>query len=344
MTSQTIQKLKLKTCIATLFIIVLLLQLSNNGTLNTKAENEQIPGIRLASTVGIVINDANISYYSSSGAGLIDNPYIIDNLIIDTNQSLAVEFKSVTSYFVLRDSYLKGATYGVYMSSVALGRSKVINCTIEGGLSIGGINSHYMTVHNCTLRALQGSSFSRGLNFTKNVVEIMGLYSSSLMHIAGENNIVDDNVIYGDSSAIRINDILNSSIRNNILDRTGFYIYEDKVMNILNNTYENNIINGKPFGFFYNRSDEIITGNQYGQIYIVNSINIDIEGYEMNNVNMGLQVHNCTDISIRNVNGSGKNGIEARTVEGLLIENCNWNGDDDGTQLWVVNDAIIQNN
>ncbi len=59
---------------------------------------------------------------------------------------------------------------------------------------------------------------------------------------------------------------------------------------------------------------------------------------------MGVQVHNCTNISIRNVNVTGKNGVEVRTVEGLLVENCNWNGDDDGSQLDGVNDAIIRNN
>lgn len=338
------RKLTIRICFVIFFVLVLLLQFSSNWTTGMNDENEQIIELNLTLSDGIRINDANISSYSSSGTGASDDPYIIENLIIDTTDSLAVEFYYVTSYFILRDSSLKGATYGVYMINVALGVSQVINCTIEGGLSIGGINSHYMTIHNCTLRATQGSSFSRGLKFTKNVVDITGKYSSSHLRITDENNIIEDNVFYGDSSAIRINSILNSSIRNNILNGAGFYFYEDTVANILNNTYENNIINGKPFRLFYNQLDETITGNQYGQIFIINSINVDIEGYEMNNVNMGIQVHNCTNISIRNVNGTGKNGIEARTVEGLLIENCNWNGDDDGTQLWEVNDAIVQNN
>ncbi len=326
------------------FILVLLLQFSSNWTTGMNVDNEQKTELNLTSTVGIQINEGNIASYSSSGTGAPDDPYIIDNMMINTTDSLAIEFYYVTSYFILRDSSLKGSTYGVYLSGVASGVSQVINCIIEGGLSIGGINSHYMTVHNCTLRAGQGSLFSRGLNFTKNIVEITGPASSSLMHFRDENNIIEDNIFYGDSSAIRINAVLNSSIRNNILNGAGFYIYEDQVANILNNTYENNIVNGKPFGFFYNLLDETITGNQYGQIYIVNSIGIDIEGYEMNDVNVGMQVHNCTNISVSNVNVTGKNGIEARTVEGLLIENCNWNGDDDGTQLDGVNDAIIRNN
>lgn len=324
--------------------LILLLQFSSNWTTGIKIDNEQKTEFNLISTVGITINEANIASYSSSGTGASDDPYIIDNMMINTTDSLAIEFYYVTSYFILRDSSLKGATYGVYLNGIASGVSQVINCTIEGAISIGGMNSHYMTVYNNTLIAAQGSSFSQGLNFSKNIVQITGPYSSSHLHVNDENNIIEDNIFYGDSSAIRIIGVLNSSIRNNILNGAGFYIYEDIVTNILNNTYENNIINGKPFGFFFNRIDETIIGNQYGQIYIVNSINVDIEGYEMNNINMGMQVHNCTNVSIRNVNGTGKNGIEARTVEGLLIENCNWNGDDDGAQLRGVTNAIIQNN
>ncbi len=180
------RKLTIRICFVIFFILVLLLQFSSNWTTGMKDENEQIIKLNLTLSDGIRINDANISSYSSSGTGASDDPYIIDNMMINTTDSLAIEFYYVTSYFILRDSSLKGATYGVYLNGVASGVSQVINCTIEGGLSIGGINSHYMTVHNCTLRAGQGSLFSKGLNFTKNVIEITGPASSSLMHFRYE--------------------------------------------------------------------------------------------------------------------------------------------------------------
>ncbi|MCG3225397.1 MAG: right-handed parallel beta-helix repeat-containing protein [Candidatus Heimdallarchaeota archaeon] len=344
MTSIKIQKLTLRTCFVILFIFILLLQLSSFGVKGIQSGIDNNSKIALTSSFGIVIDDANITYYSSSGIGSQDDPYIIENLIVDTTDSLGIKFNYVTSYFILRDSYAKGSTYGVYLSGVSEGRSQIINCTIEGGLSLGGINSHYMTVYNCTLRAGQGSSFSRGLNFTKNIMEIKGPASSSLLHLTDENNIIEDNTFIGDSSAVRISDARNSSFRNNIFEGAGFRIYENKVMDILNNTYENNIVNGKPFGFFYNRSDETITGNQYGQIYIINSDNIDFEGYEMGYVNVGIQVQKCTDISIKNVNVTGDDGIEARTGEGLIIEECHLYGDGNGIQVREVNNTVIRNN
>ena len=337
-------KLTTRICLVILFSLIMSFQFSSNWTSGIKDDNEQKNEINLVSTDGIRITEANISSISSSGTGAEADPYIIDNMMIDTTDSLAIEFYYVTSYFILRDSSLKGSTYGVYLNGVASGVSQVINCTMEGGLSIGGINSHYMTIYNCTLRAGQGSLFSQGLNFTKNVVEITGPYSSSSIHIRNENNIFEDNIIYGDASAVRINGLTSSTIKNNVLIGAGFDIYEDLLVDILSNVYENNIVNGKPYAFLYNRSDETFTGNQYGQIYLVNSENIVIHGYEMSNINRGLQVYNCTDVSIKNVNVTGRDGVRVSYVDGLLIEDCNWNGDDDGSEILEVNNAIIQNN
>ena len=158
--------------------------------------NDQSFEFDLVSAVGIQITEANIASYSSSGTGAIDDPYIIEDMQINTTDSLALEFSYVTSYFILRDSYCRGNTYGVYLSGVASGVSQVVNCVIEGGLSIGGINSHYMTIYNCTLRGTQGSLFSQGLNFSKNVVEISGPARSTAVNIRNENNIFEDNIMY----------------------------------------------------------------------------------------------------------------------------------------------------
>jgi hypothetical protein len=335
---------KLTTFLISFFIFLSALQLSNNWTTGMKSDIEQNAKINLVSTDGLQITEANITSVSSSGTGLNNDPYIIENINIDTTDSLALEFYYVTSHFILRDSSLKGSTYGVYITGISSGIAKIINCTIEGGLSIGGINALYLTIYNCTLRASQGSSFRHGLNFTRNVVEITGPYSTTTMRIEDQDNIIEDNLIYGDSSAIMLNDITDSTIKNNVLIGAGFYMYENQITDISTNAFENNLVNGKPYGFFVNRSDEVFSENQYGQIYIVNSEDIDIENHEMYDVNMGVQVHNCTNVSIRNVNGTGKNAIEARNVDGILVENCNWNGDDDGTQLRNVDDATIQNN
>ncbi len=327
------------------FSLLLLFQLSSNTLTGMNVEQKHSTEINLVSSSGIQITEANIASYSSSGTGSsVSDPYIIEDMNINTTDSLALEFNYVTSYFILRDSYCKGSTYGVYLTGVTSGVSQIINCTIEGGLSLGSINSHYMTVYNCTLRAGQGSLFSKGLNFTKNVLDITGPFSNTAINIRNEDNIFEDNIVYGDSSAVIINSLVNSTIKNNVLIGAGFNIYNDLVEKILSNVFENNIVNGKPYAFINGRSEQTITGNQYGQIYLLNSRDMIIQGYEMNNVNIGVQVYNCTDVTVRNVNVTGRNGIQLFNVDGVLVENCNWNGDDDGTEMWDVHNAIIQNN
>ena len=222
------------------FSLILLLQFSDNWVSGINVDSNQKIDFDLTSTIGIQITEANIASYSSSGTGAPGDPYIIEDMMIDTTDSLALEFYYVTSYFILRDSSLKGTTYGVILNGVASGVSQVINCIIEGAFSIGGLNSHYMTIHNCTLRSTQGSSFTRGLNFTKNVVEIAGPSSGSIMTVRDEDNIITGNTIYGEASAVKLSHITNSLIVNNGLYGAGFYMYEDSIVNILSNTFSEN--------------------------------------------------------------------------------------------------------
>ena len=340
-----ITKLTIKICL-TFFIIFTLMFQGISGSLATlETENGHIQEVNLTSTVGIVINDTNIASYSSSGTGASDDPFIIDDLNVDTTDSLAIKFDYVTFYYVLRDSYLKGSTYGAYITGgITSGTASIINCKVEGALSIGGPNALYLTIYNNTLISRQGSSFRQGLNFTKNIVYTTSSYSGSLISIRDEDNVIRDNVFYGNYSSVNFNGISNSTIENNVLHNTGFFIGDDVITNISNNSFTNNLIDGKPFGFLYNRTDEIITGNQYSQIYLVNSINTDIIEYSIEGINVGIMVRNCTDISINNVAVSGKSGFNIVNTQDIKIENCNLDGFDKGIEFDTVTDVIIQNN
>ncbi len=339
-------KITIKVCLTILLITLLLIPLLSNGNIGSIVEDEQKSEIKLYTTAGIVINDTNIASYSSSGTGAAGDPYIIDNLMINTTDSLAVDFKGVssTSYYVLRDSHLIGSTYGVYIHDSIVGKASIINCTVEGALSIGGPNALYLTIHNNTLKARQSSNFRAGVKFTNNLVYLTSDYSGSIFRITDENNIVEDNIFYGNSSSIRINRVTNTTFRDNILHSSGFYFSDDEIEYILNNTFENNIINGKPFGFLYNQNDETITGDQYGQIYLVNSTNVLIEDHSFIDVYSGIQIYNCTDISIRNVEVKANTGIYAENVEGILVEDSSFEGYRDAMQFEEVNNTIIQNN
>ena len=335
-------KLTIKIGLTFFIIFALMFQATSGSFATLETENENIREIGFTSTDGIIINDTNIASYSSSGIGAIDDPYIIDNLNIDTTDGNAVKFYYVTSYFVLRDSNIKGSTYGVYVDGGLSGGVTIINCTLEGTFAVGGSNAHYMTIYNNTLKVTDGARFTRGTNFTNNVMYSTGY---GFMSVSQYDIIVKDNVFYGNKSDISIGSITNSIIENNILHDGSFNLEFNTISDLLNTSFENNIVNGRPFGLLVNLSDTIVTGDQYGQIYLANSTNIEIEGYSFDDVYVGLQVFNSTNISINNVNITGRHGLTAETVDGLSVENCNFYGEYYGIQTDSVdNNLIIQNN
>ncbi|NPD88715.1 MAG: hypothetical protein HGN29_08315 [Asgard group archaeon] len=334
-------------CLVFLLVAVILLEFSNNSTIGTIAENESDLKIKLQYwTEGIIISDANISALSSSGTGSNSDPYIIDNLFIDTTDSLAVEFEGVSTstHYVLRDSYLKGSTYGVYISDSIFGKASIINCTIEGALSVGGPNARYLLVHNNTLTFNQGSSFRKGITFTENIIISKSPYSVHLGRFRNEDNIIKDNVFYGNNSEILLNNIVNSTIENNVLHNAGFDFSNNDVKETTNNTMEGNTIDGKPYGFFYNKTGEIIDGDIYGQIYLFNSVNSEIKDHTLSGSGYGIQIHKCTDIVVDSVEITGKNGIDIKESVDILIEKNVLVGYGNGINLNLVNDIDLQNN
>jgi len=341
------EKLTLTIWMVTLLATVILLEISNRTSVSAIIENRSDSTVSLQYwTEGIIVSDANISALSSSGTGLESDPYIIDNLYIDTTDSLAIEFEGVSAstHYILRDSYFKGSTYGVYISDSIFGTASVINCTVEGALSIGGPNARDIVVHNNTLLFNQGSSFRKGITFTENIVIMKGLYSSHLGRFQNEDNIISDNIFYGNNSEVLLNNIYNSVIENNLLHNAGFDFSNNDVMETTSNTVEGNTIDGKPYGFFYNKTGEVIDGDIYGQIYLFNSINSEIRNHTLSGSGYGIQIHKCANVVVDNVTVTGKNGIEVKESEGVIIENNILNGYNTGLDIYFANNTLLENN
>ena len=341
------QKLTWGISLLLLFGSVILMLQSNILQAENPIEERTDLGINVYSTTGIVVNDSTIASYSSSGSGAIDDPYIIDNLYINSTTDYAVRFNGVSPgvFYVLRDSHLIGTTYGVYIHDITYGEAKVINCTIEGGLGIGGSNAHFLTIKDSTLiYRSQAPNFRDGITFQNNDVYYTGSWSGSVMSIQDDGNIVENNNFYGNYSTFRVNRVTNSSIRNNNLYNTGFYFYTDDVANIVTNDIEGNFINGKSFGYYVNRNNEAINAENNAQVYIVNSTNIIIENLYSDHLNMGLQIHNCTNITVKEAHVLGDDGIDVADSKEILIEHSNLDVFNDGISLDEVEDLTLLDN
>ena len=164
------------------------------------------------------------------------------------------------------------------------------------------------------------------------------------MYIDDQDNLVENNIFYGNYSSFRVSRVTNSVVRDNTLINSGFYFSTNDAAEIVTNTFENNTIDGKPAGYFVNRNNELISGEDYGQIYIVNSTNTIIENVTSVDLNIGAQVHNCTDITLREVEIVGRDGIEVRDAKGIIIENCNIEGFNNGLDVDETEEIVFHNN
>jgi hypothetical protein len=342
------KKLKLKSKIGFTILMIFLYSLGFSSIGGNAIQNEKIqtPAVNAYSTSGIVINDTNIASYSSSGTGNQNDPYIIDNLMIDTTDSLAVDFNGVSAgvYYELRDSHLIGSTYGVYIHDITNGEATIVNCTIEAALAIGGANAKYLTIRECTLKFTQAPNFRYGLTFENNEVYYVGSWSGSVMKIEDQDNIVEHNTYYGNYSYFGVSRITNSSVRFNTLNNAGFSFSTDEIEDIITNDIEGNVINGKPMGYFVNRNDEVINAEDYAQVYIVNSTNTIIEDAYADHLYLGIQIHNCTDVTVRDAYVSGHDGIEIKNSKGVQIEYSTIETFYDGIELDTVEDVKLLKN
>lgn len=349
-----------------MFFIVfsLVFQATNLSLAELEGENHPNKELNLTSTDGIVIGDANITLYTSGGSGNAGDPYIIEDLHVNTTDKYALYFDSVTHYFEVRDStlfgdgygmYVKnpgahfevinstfiGGTYGVYISSgFVLDIANFNDCYIEGSLSIGGSNVHGLNIHHSTMVHNQGTTYYSRLNFTNNIVYARG---SSLMGIQHYDNIVKNNIFYGNNSYFRNMRAVNSTIEDNVFYNSSFYIYDDDLADMLSNTYSNNAINGKPFGFLYDISDTTIT-DEYGQIYLLNSDNVEISNVDFVNVYMGIQAFNCSNLLIESVTVIGYKGILLEFVNNLAVKDSTFYCYSTGIYISNVEDLTVQNN
>ena len=346
------------------FLIALSLVLLNSNLGLAELENGVPPvkELNLISTDGIVIGDANISSFASSGTGVLNDPYIIEDLHVDTTDKYALYFDAVTSYFELRDSttvgdqyglYIKnpgayfevincsfqGDTYGAYVSGVGIYIANFEECYIEGSLSLGAGNIHGLSVHYSTLVHAQGSTYRSRLNFTHNVVYAQ----SMLLGIQEYNNTVTDNIFYGNRSYFRNMRAVNSTIKDNVFYNSSFHIYDDALSDMLSNTYSNNIINGKPFGFLYGITDTTIH-DEYGQLYLLNCDNIEVSNVDFNYVYMGIQAFNCTNLLIESITVIGDDGIQLEFVDNLTIKDSNFYCYDTGIYITNTVNLTVLNN
>ncbi len=200
------RKSKLKTLLLTLVMLFSLLAFSNEFFSNIIINDDEINiEIKLKSTrywdltgSSIIINgDSEWAYIAAyndwcSGSGTLNDPYIIENVIIDDNyeNDNCIYISNSKVYFIIRNStFLKANYSGIRLENVL--NSQLINnnaSNMDNGISIGNSNNNIISGNTANNNNFAGIS----------------IYDSNNNTVSGNivNNNKDDGIIGGGSNNI----------------------------------------------------------------------------------------------------------------------------------------------
>ena len=114
------------------------------------------PATRTTCHVPIFINGDNSFTPSngvSSGSGTADDPYVIENLLIDASGSHGIWIENTTKHFIIRNCVVEnggGTHWGIYLKNVRNGR--IENNTCENnldGIALGLSSNNILSNNIC---------------------------------------------------------------------------------------------------------------------------------------------------------------------------------------------------
>ncbi|MBY8985620.1 MAG: right-handed parallel beta-helix repeat-containing protein, partial [Candidatus Lokiarchaeota archaeon] len=261
-----------------------------------------------------------------TGSGTYSDPYIIQNLIIDgQNSSSCIEISDSIVFFKIEGCTLYNSGAGIYNAGIKLtnvinGQLINNNCSNNNGVGIGLYQSQNVTIggnfvnnndefgiflegsHNNTLSGNTLNENSNGIYLglsNNNTIsensafnnDLRGMYLSTS---SNNNTIMSNNVTYNGDNGIDIYDSHDIKIVGNIADYNGLngiFVWKNN-----NTTVVRNIANYNTFAGLYlwvSNKTEVI-----GNVFIGNSYNIFNSGGENNILNWNVENGFTTSIII----------------------------------------------
>ncbi len=263
-----------------------------------------------------------------TGSGSYSDPYIIQNLIIDgQNSSSCIEIRDSDVYFYIINCSFYNSGNGLYNAGIELanvinGQLITNNCSNNNGIGIGLYQSQNVTIDG---------------NIVNNNEE------SGIFLEVSHNNILSANTLNENSDGIYLGLSTNNTISENSAfnnDQRGIYLSSSSNNNtILNNNFTYNGQDGIFISYSYNNT---IIGNNadyndYG-ISVWNSNNNTIIGNTLSNndfIGLWLYKSNNTDVICNTFFGnSNKNIKESETKNNFF----NWNYLDGIFSPFIIDD------
>ncbi|MCG3218593.1 MAG: right-handed parallel beta-helix repeat-containing protein [Candidatus Heimdallarchaeota archaeon] len=367
--------------------------LRNEDDINIQySDNSAIYSNTLEGTItGLFISDATISVFNNSFSN-----HELFSIGLETAVNSVIKNNTMTRGITISDDSLN-VDYHYIITNNTVNDLPIGYFENETDLTIEGDYAQIIVVRstNITVRNGNYTDVSNGISFyySNNSFIVNNHCNNSFIGInvlSSNNMTITDNVCANNYGGIIIFYSHNNTIHNNlIIDGTAglmiFNLVETQETKISNNTlvgngirlldftshyenflFENNTVNGLPYGYFINATDEVID-EKYGQMFFDDAYNITIKNQDFRKQAIAIsmmigeliEIVNCTfsDISIQAIfpfsinqlslwnNTFERNGICFSTLSsaGLIIDNNIFHQNDVAIDAWAASSTITNN-
>jgi parallel beta-helix repeat protein len=242
-----------------------------------------------------------------AGSGTENDPYIIENWVINASSDNEICIENTTAHFVVRNCVVEDGHYGIYFAYVTNG--KIDNCTAENnweGIYLSDSSNNIIS--------------NTAANYNYGPYDAIGLWDS-------DNNLIE-----------------NCTVNNNGID--GIYIHNSSSNRLRNNILTNNKYNlhvwGTEISHFYQDIDNSNETNGRPIYYIIEQENLTFDG-SVRSIGF-LALISCENILARNLNiSNNNNGVLLANTAHSKVTNCIFNSDAWAIDVWGSSNNTFTN-
>jgi parallel beta-helix repeat protein len=226
----------------------------------------------------------NSTYDWCNGAGTVGDPYFIENVTIDAqNSGSCIYIQNSNDYFIIRNCTLidgggLSLDSGIYLYNVQNGLIQNNTCYDARCGIVVETSSDIIVRENI----VYGSSF-------------VGIYM-----MFGSNNDAINNKITGSNRGLSIYSASNMNFSQNVMENTGIHVYYNAESQLPSNYIDtSNLVSGKPV-YFYANEDNLDNSNftDPGQIILASCNDVSLSGFDLKNTNVGMQLLFCDNAQV----------------------------------------------
>ncbi len=299
-----------------------------------------------------IYSDTDFVTMGLPGNGSIDNPYRIEDYLIQDSVGYGIYISGVSQYFVVQNCVIRNALlHGILIQNVKFGNGNVSNNIIEnnGDIGIFILQSVGITAEN---NFCNGNEFGFEVRYSSdcyifnNTCESNLLSGMYLRHelqgsVFANNSLINNNYFGMDFFLAN-----GSFVYNNTFENNGVRIYEENLETYLHYELLGNIVNNQKIGYFKNFESLYLTDTEYGQIFLINCSNVFIENQNFVRTFFGIFTYESSNCTFqKNIFDTNLGyGIDVFNSNKIIIDSNTFNNNSNGLNFYNSPNMTISNN